>query len=155
MSTEETLSCGAEDRCPLFTRRAFIVKSSAALAGLAVLGTAACGASVTAPISAAFTVQLADHPELADVGSITRVFSGSSPVGISRLGLASFESFSLVCPHEGTTINVDATREDYVCPLHGATFNSTGVNIGGRATRNLTMYNTTFDPVSGTITISP
>jgi len=155
MSTGEEQRCGAEDQCPLVTRRAFIVKSSAALAGLAVLGTAACG-GVTEPIHTAFTVQLADHPELAQVGSITRVFSGGSPVGISRLGDASFESFSLVCPHQGQTIGVDASRELYVCPGHGATYEPTGTWIGGGVqTRNLTMYTSTFDATSGTITISP
>jgi Rieske Fe-S protein len=154
MSNKEQPRCGAEDQCPLVTRRAFLMKSSAALAGIAVLGAAGCS-SVTEPIHTAFTVQLADHPELSEVGSITRVFSGHSPVGISRLGLVSFESFSLVCPHEGEDIGVDASREDYVCPGHGATYDPTGTWIGGQHTRNLTMYNTTFDPLSGTITISP
>jgi len=146
--------CEAADQCPLVSRRTFIIKSSAALAGLAVLGAAGC-ASTTEPIRAAFTVQLTDHPELANVGTITRVFSGGSPVGISRVGLASFESFSLVCPHEGQTIGVDASREDYVCPGHGATYDPTGTWIGGQHTRDLTRYTTTFDEASGTITISP
>jgi cytochrome b6-f complex iron-sulfur subunit len=155
MPTDKQQRCGAERECPLVSRREFIMKSSAALAGLAVLGAAGCG-SVTEPIHAAFTVQLADHPELANVGSITRVFSGGSPVGISRLGLSSFESFSLVCPHEGQTVGIDTTREDYVCPGHGATYDQTGTWIGGAVqTRNLTMYTTTFDPVNGTITIAP
>lgn len=155
MSIEKEHRCGAEDQCPLVTRRAFIMKSSAALAGLAVLGTAACG-SVTEPIHTAFTVQLADHPELAQVGSVTRVFSGGSPVGISRLGDASFESFSLVCPHEGQTIGIDTAHEDYLCPGHGATYTPTGTWIGGAVqTRNLTAYTTTFDATTGTITISP
>jgi Rieske Fe-S protein len=144
--------CPAAEQCPLVSRRDFIIKGSAALAAFAVLG--ACGSS-TEPLHSALTVQLADHPELADVGSITRVFAQGSPVGISRLGLSEFAAFSLVCPHEGQTIGVDATREDYVCPGHGATYNAGGTWIGGQQTRNLTAYSTTFDASTGTITITP
>jgi Rieske Fe-S protein len=152
MQLENQPGCPAADTCPLVTRRDFIVKGSAALAAFAVLG--ACGSS-TEPLRNTLTVQLADHPELADVGSITRVFAQGSPVGISRLGLDEFAAFSLVCPHEGTTIGVDASREDYVCPGHGATYDATGTWIGGQHTRNLTVYTTTFDASTGTITITP
>lgn len=152
MPSDNQQSCPAADTCPLITRRDFIVKGSAALAALAVLG--ACGSS-TAPLRSTLTVQLADHPELADVGSITRVFAQGSPVGIARLGLADFAAYSLVCPHEGVTIGVDASREDFVCPGHGATFDDTGTWIGGQHTRNLTTYTTTFDASTGTITVMP
>lgn len=152
MKLENQQICPAADTCPLVSRREFIVKGSAALAAFALLG--ACGSS-TAPLRSTLTVQLADHPELADVGSITRVFAGGSPVGISRVGLSEFEAFSLVCPHEGETIGVDRTREDYVCPGHGATYDASGTWIGGQQTRNLTKYTTTFDASTGTITVTP
>jgi Rieske Fe-S protein len=116
---------------------------------------AACGASTdsTAPAVAANTqVNVANYPALANVGGVALLSLGGAPVAIVRTGTSSFTVLSRVCPHQGGIVNESGSR--FVCPVHGATFDSNGTWIGGQRTSSLHQYATTFDAASNTPTVS-
>ena len=52
-----------------------------------------------------------------------------------------YEALSLVCTHEGCTVNFTGTA--FRCPCHGASFNITGAVTGGPAPTALTKYTVT------------
>lgn len=140
------------------SRRDFLAGS--VMAAVAAVLTASCGdgqigaAGPTGPTTGAagLTIRVADFPALANVGGIARVDGGKgSPVAVVRTGAGSFSAFSLVCPHQGTTINI--TANGFKCPNHGATFASSGSWIGGQPTSSLTALALTYDAAAGTITI--
>jgi cytochrome b6-f complex iron-sulfur subunit len=98
-------------------------------------------------------VTVAQFPALASVGGVARVDGGNgTPVALVRTGAASFTALSLVCTHEGSTVNV--TGAGLVCPNHGARFSSTGVWQGGQVTTNLRSLPATFDAGAGTVSIT-
>src|SRR6476646_10014252 len=130
-------------------RREFVAYGAAALA-LAAL--AACGGdALTSPSTVASTsLKLSDLPALSSVGGVATVKIGSTPIAIVRTGASSFAAFSRICPHQGATIDVTSTG--FHCPNHGATFNTSGVWIGGERTGNLTSYPVKYDSTAGTLT---
>src|ERR1041385_4932622 len=88
-------------------RREFVGRASAGLGALLV---AACQVGVdTAPLSGSVTVKHSNYPTLANVCGIVRVNETSSPVALERTGTDSFVAYSLVCPHEGTTVSVTSS----------------------------------------------
>jgi len=131
-------------------RREFVAYGAAALA-LAAL--AACGGdALTSPSTVASTsLKLSDLPALSSVGGVATVKIGSTPIAIVRTGASSFSAFSRICPHQGSTIDVTSTG--FHCPNHGATFNASGVWIGGERTGNLTSYPVQHDAAAGTLTV--
>ncbi len=132
-------------------RRQFMLGGAAALAA-AALAACSAGSDITSPGAlTATTVNLSDFPTLATVGGITTTTIDRVPIAVVRTGVASFAAFSRICPHQGSTINV--TTSGFLCPNHGATFNASGVWIGGKRTSNLTAYPVTFDSAAGTLTI--
>ena len=134
-------------------RREFVARTSAGLGALLV---AACQMGVdTAPLSGSVTVKVANYPALANVGGIVRINETSSPVALERTGASTFAAYSLVCPHEGTTVSVtSSTSIPFQCPRHGALFNASGANVGGQRTSSLRTYATSYDAAAGTVTIS-
>ena len=131
-------------------RRDFLAYGAAALAMAAL---AACGGdSITSPSTVASTsLKLSDMPALANVGGVATVRIGSTPIAIVRTSASSFSAFSRICPRQGSTIDVTSTG--FHCPNHGATFNASGVWIGGERTGNLTSYPVQFDSAAGTLTV--
>jgi nitrite reductase/ring-hydroxylating ferredoxin subunit len=131
-------------------RREFVAYGAAAIA-LAAL--AACGGdALTSPSTVASTsLKLSDLPALSSVGGVATVKIGSTPIAIVRTGASSFAAFSRICPHQGATIDVTSTG--FHCPNHGATFNASGVWIGGERTGNLTSYPVQYDAAAGTVTV--
>jgi len=120
---------------------------------LAALALAACGAdSPTAPGTlSATTIALASNPALASVGGVATLRIDGSPVAVVRESATTFAAFSLVCPHQGET--VEPQRSSFYCPGHGATFSLAGQWTGGHRTSNLQSYPATFDASAGTVTI--
>jgi Rieske Fe-S protein len=134
-------------------RRTFL--SAATLAAVVAL-LQACGSSTadffTGPSGGALTVKLSDFPVLASVGGLARVDNGvGAPTALVRTGASSFRGVTMVCTHQGATI--DVTGSSFRCPNHGALFNAAGVNTGGQPTSNLATYAATFDGVN-TVTIA-
>lgn len=133
-------------------RRDFVAYGAAALAMAALAACGMGGDSITSPSTVASTsLKLSDMPALANVGGVATVRIGSTPIAIVRTGSSSFSAFSRICPHQGSTIDVTSTG--FHCPNHGATFNASGVWIGGERTRNLTSYPVQFDSAAGTLTV--
>ncbi|MFM8602579.1 MAG: ubiquinol-cytochrome c reductase iron-sulfur subunit [Gemmatimonadota bacterium] len=157
--------------CPLHThavdqeRRRFL---SAALAA-SVLGVlAACGDGDVGGVSGpgdnpppgggggtptGLVVSLANFSALGTNGGIARVDGGvGTPTAVLRVSATSYRAFSMVCPHQGTTVNI--VSGGFSCPNHGATFSSTGEVTNGPATRGLTERSVTFNASAGTLTIA-
>jgi cytochrome b6-f complex iron-sulfur subunit len=137
-------------------RRDFL--GAAALTALALLETA-CGdgqigsAPPTGPTGGALVVTLSQYAALASPGGVARVDDGSGlPVALVRTGTASFTALSLVCTHEGTTVNI--TGNGLLCPNHGARFSNAGVWQGGQPTSSLKTLPVSYNAVAGTVTIT-
>ncbi|HEY5062485.1 MAG TPA: Rieske (2Fe-2S) protein [Gemmatimonadaceae bacterium] len=134
-------------------RRAFIMHS-AVLAAVAAL--AACGASgdATAPSisSTNNTIDVNNFPALASVGGIAVISLGNAPLAIVRTGQSTFLALSRICPHQGGTIG--QSGNGFQCPVHGAQFTATGQWEGGQRTSNMFAYTTSYDAVTGTLTIT-
>lgn len=142
------------DRCPLaeraVTRRTFVSASVLAAAAAAL---AACGASdgVTAPATIGSSLKVSDYPALASTGGVAVVTMNSTRIAVVRTGASTFAALSLVCPHEGGSIN--PTSGGFLCSRHGARFDTVGTWTGGQRTSSMRSYPTTFDASAGTLAI--
>lgn len=149
-----TCGCGAS-----LPRRAFVGRG--ALGALGALVLSACGDGdiggtyPTDPFpTGPLTINLSDFPELAVVGGLARVDGDSpTPVAIVRTGPTTFDAISLVCPHQGATVDLVAPSS-FRCPSHLAEFSATGVWTGGKSTGDLTALGVTYDASAGTLTIN-
>jgi len=146
-------TCGGRN----LTRRAFLADT--ALAAVAAALTTACGDGVfggglTGPgATVALSVNVNDFPALSAVGGVARVDGGAgSPVAIYHAGADSYRAFSMVCPHAGTTIQIQGGS--FRCPNHGATFAANGTWTGGQQASNLFEYTVVYDPATGQLDIS-
>ena len=149
---------------PALSRRDFVSRS--VLAAVAASLAAACGGPIdfTAPgapgttgvntlPAAGLSVRLADFAALASPGGIARVDGGVGlPVAVVRVDATTFAAFSMVCPHQGSTIGISGNG--FVCPNHGARFSAAGAWTGGQSTTNLQSLPITFDAAAGTLTIA-
>ena len=143
--------CALVDRGePMMDRLTFFKHGAAAIAALAL---AACGSDgMTAPSTlSTTTLSLASNPKLATVGGVVTLQVDGSPIAVVRESATTFAAFSLVCPHQGSTVEAQTSR--FYCPGHGATFSLTGQWTGGERTSNLRSYPTTYDASAGTVKI--
>ncbi len=135
-------------------RRTFL--SAATLAAVAAVLEACSGGGgsfFTGPSGGALTVSLSSFPALATVGGVARVDNGNgAPTALVRTGSSTFRGLTMVCTHQGSTIDV-VGGTSFRCPNHGALFNSAGANTGGQQTSSLAVYTATFDGVN-TVTIA-
>jgi cytochrome b6-f complex iron-sulfur subunit len=147
--TAESLGASASDG---IGRRTFLVQSGilAAVAALSACGLS--GGEPTAPnVPANSTIDVNNYSSLANIGGVAMVTLGSAPVAIVRTGSTSFLALSRICLHQGGIVQL--ANNDFVCPVHGATYDLSGKWIGGQRAPSLHQYNTSYDQVSGTLTI--
>jgi Rieske Fe-S protein len=129
-----------------------------ATGAMAVAGAflAACGSdsagSPTSPGNVNLTVTLANFPALGTVGGIAQVSSSGSPVAVVRASATTYRAFSMVCPHQGSTVSINGSG--FRCPNHGATFNGNGAWTGGERTSGLFEFKVASNTSAGTITIT-
>ncbi len=71
-------------------------------------------------------------------------FLVSQGVLVARVNASSFIAVSAACTHQGTTINYNASGNNFFCPNHGARFDSSGAVTQGPATTDLKKYNTSL-----------
>jgi len=124
-------------------RKDFISTVSVSVAAVCAGCLAACtkSNSVTAappPTGVNFNIDLAS--ELLNVGDSKQM----SAVLVVRLAtgnaVASFTAVQVACTHEGTSINYVAAQNQFVCPLHGSTFSTSGTVVQGPAATALKKY---------------
>lgn len=136
-------------------RRSFFEQSVRLAALAALVGAGACNVnSITGPSfgNSPLTVKLTDYPTLAQPGGVARLSGVSPPVAVVNLS-GTYKALSLICPHQGST--VQWTGNAWVCPNHGATFQENGTWEGGQPTSNMREYTVSFDANAGTLTINP
>ena len=158
-----TTSCPLHDR-PVDTERRRFLSAALAASVLGVL--TACGDGNIGGLDddppagggggggggAPLTITVANFVPLRTDGGIARVDAGSgAPIAVVRVSASSYRAFSLVCPHAGTTVNVEANG--FRCPNHGATFAANGNVTGGPAPTGLTELTATYNATAGTLTI--
>ena len=144
------------------SRRAFLAKSTLAVAGVAAL-TAGCGDgqiggfATTAPIVTGLTLKVSTVPALATVGLLA-LHPTDARIAIKRTGSTTFLALSTTCTHEGTRIDIVGNRLSFECPNHGARYDSNGAvtrqpNASGSAT-NLPTYAASYDATTDVLTIN-
>ena len=135
-------------------RRTFLVQAGLAAGVAAFLAACSAGSDMTAPgFSGTLVVTVGNFPVLSAVGGIARVDGGKgSPVAVVRTADAQYAAFSLVCPHQGATVNIMGSG--FQCPQHGARFASTGAWVGGQPTSSLHALSAQLDQATGQLTIT-
>jgi len=132
-------------------RRTFVSHSLLAAAAMALAACGGGGSDLTAPSSIGSSITVASYPALATTGGVAIVSLSGTRLAIVRTDASTFLALSLVCPHEGGSINQNGTG--FLCSKHGARFSSTGTWLGGQRTTNMRSYATTYDASTGTLTI--
>lgn len=144
------------------SRRAFLAKSTLAVAGVAAL-VAGCGdgqiggTPMTAPIITGLTLKVSTVPALATIGELA-FHPTDSRIAVKRTGPTTFLALSTTCTHEGTRLDIVNNALSFECPNHGSRFDSNGTvtrqpNAAGSAV-NLPTYATTYDATTDILTIS-
>jgi Rieske Fe-S protein len=118
-------------------RREFLARTAAGAAALVAIegcGDGQIGPSAPAALgNFSVTVNLADYPALATVGTLVRI--DGQAIGVVRTGASSFVASSTICTHEGCDTNVRGNQ--YSCPCHDSLFSATGAVLRGPADRPL------------------
>lgn len=92
-----------------------------------------------APTGVNFTVDVSSGSLATNGGYMV-----SQGIIIARTLVGDFIAVSAACTHQGTSVNYHASGNNFVCPNHGAQFNSTGTVTQGPASSNLTQYKTSL-----------
>ncbi len=93
------------------------------------------GSVSPAPTNVDFTLDITSG-NLATPGGYL-VHSG---IVVARTLAGGFLAVSASCTHQGTNVNYSSANNNFICPNHGAIFNSTGAVTRGPASSNLTSY---------------
>ncbi|MEI8110912.1 MAG: Rieske 2Fe-2S domain-containing protein [Chitinophagia bacterium] len=94
--------------------------------------------STTPPSNVNITINL--NSQLTTVGSSVAQ-NGVIVVRLASTNVAgSFVAVQESCPHQGVSIAFFANSSTFICPSHGAVFNTAGSNIGGQQTGALKVY---------------
>jgi nitrite reductase/ring-hydroxylating ferredoxin subunit len=118
------------------TRRAALVGLGAILAGIGLVG-----ASESA-LAAAKTYTIGKTTDI-KVGSAKSYVVAGTPVLVTQPKKGVFKAFKGVCTHQGGNLS-GVKGTNIVCPLHGASFDSTsGKPTGGPASTGLKGYKVT------------
>ena len=116
--------------------------ATAMLVPACIGGLASCsgeGAEPSAPTNVDFTVDISSGSLSSNGG-----FIASNGIIIARTNSGTFLAVSAACTHQGTTVNYYSGDNNFVCPNHGAVYNSSGTVTKGPATTDLTQYKTSL-----------
>lgn len=91
-----------------------------------------------------FTVNLSDDPALQQVGGFKTFQLGGTPVILFRISDTTFKTLSLVCTHQGCTIDWQSANNKFDCACHGSQFDKDGNVLRGPAARSLDSFRTEF-----------
>jgi Rieske Fe-S protein len=122
------------------------------IVGGVTLGCASgCGQDVDV-LSEDVEIELADHPELAEVDRTVKIDVGlRRPIAVTRLGDADFLVTSTECTHQNC--EVERVGDEWHCPCHGSRFALEGDLEAGPAKRALTVYDWELDQAAGVLTV--
>lgn len=95
--------------------------------------------TTTPPAGVNFAVDLGT--EITNVGDsvakngviVVRLATGSA--------VSAFTAVQLACTHQGTSIDFNKNKGNFVCPNHGSEFSTAGAVLNGPATASLKKYN--------------
>lgn len=133
-------------------RRQFLSKTALAAVTLALAACASGDATGPSLGGGNSSIKISDYPALANVNGVAMFTLGGEPLAVVRTGASSFVALSRICPHMGGLIG--QASFGFMCPVHGAEFNTTGQWIGGQRTSSMRSYSTSFDATTGTLTIA-
>ena len=145
---------------PCLDRRGFFANSG--LLAVGALLASACGdgqlgGTAPAPVGGTgannVTINPTDYPALAAVGGIAKLNGTSRPVALVRSSTTAYRAFSMICPHQGTVIDVVNSTRSFRCPNHGAEFASTGRRTGGQVTSDLVELQVEANAAGSAITV--
>jgi menaquinol-cytochrome c reductase iron-sulfur subunit len=85
-------------------------------------------ASLTTPVQRSLTVEQVDGWRKAISEKV--VYVTKNPQG-------QLDVLSAVCPHLGCSVQWRATKQQFICPCHGAVFSPDGARLGGPAPRGM------------------
>lgn len=80
-------------------------------------------------------IDLASHPELADVGGFIYLRLENRDLAIAHVEPGCFVAVTRACTHEGVLVEFNSNR--FICPRHGAQYRWDGSVIAGPAPRSL------------------
>lgn len=96
----------------------------------------------TAPSNVDFTLDLT---QLANAVLTTNGgYLYSNGLIVAKTITGNFIAVSAACTHEGTSVNFQPNNNQFYCPNHGATFNTSGAVTKGPANTPLRQYNTSL-----------
>ena len=100
-------------------------------------------------------VVVAKQPSLATIGGIAIFGLGNGyPAAVVRTDADRYLALSPVCPHQAYYVDPDPSAGGFRCPGHGATFTERGAWTGGQQTSNLVQLSSTFDTMTGTMSVT-
>ena len=145
------------------SRRSFLFGVLGA-GGAAALGTTGCvqrvdPAPVTDgpdPANGKVFLRVDRYPDLnVPGGSVSLRLKGvDGPVLVTQRDAGVFAATAATCTHKGCPLGYVATDRALVCPCHGSRFDpASGAVINPPAVQGLRRYDTTFDAVTGELTI--
>ena len=118
------------------------IGAAALLLPACIGGLASCAKTTTNP-KVDFTLDTATGALSSNGG-----FLVSNNVIVARTNTGTFIAVAAACTHQGTTINYNASGNKFICPNHGAQFDSNGTVTQGPASTSLTKYNTALTGTS-------
>jgi len=128
------------------SRRAALAGLGAILAGVGLLGPS------EAALAAAKTYTIGKTTDI-KVGSAKSYLVAGVSVLVTQPKKGVFKAFKGVCTHQGGSLS-SVSGKNIVCPLHGATFDSTsGKQTGGPASTGLKGYKVTVSGTSLKVTL--
>ncbi len=128
------------------SRRAALAGLGALLAGVGLIGPS------QAALAAAKTYTVGKTTDI-KVGSAKSYLVAGVSVLVTQPKQGVFKAFKGVCTHQGGSLS-SVTGKNIVCPLHGASFDSTsGKPTGGPANTGLKGYKVTVSATSLKVTL--
>ena len=116
-----------------------VLAACAVCMGACSKGDSSTSTTPVTTVAADFTVNLSTS--LLTIGS-SLVQDGVIVVRLAAGNVASsFTAVAVACTHEGTSINFNASGNNFVCPNHGSTFTTSGAVTLGPAGRALKQFN--------------
>ena len=136
------------------TREEFLKQVGGGAAGLFFVACAASckkktttSSSPQGPSNVNFTVDVSTGPLSANGGYLVQ-----GGVIVGRTSSGSFVAIAAACTHQGTNLTYSSSANKFICPNHGAQFDTGGNVVQGPATVAEKKYNTSLSGTNLTVT---